>query len=166
MAFFFKIRDFIKPRLDVVKEIGLKEGFRVLDYGCGPGSYILPVANLIGNSGKIYALDINPATIEMVKELAAKKQLSNVEVILSDPDTGLLNESVDMVLVYDVFHDLKNRDAVLEELHRVLKPAGGLSLSDHHLKEEEIISAITNGCLFKLLHRGKRTYSFGKTSAN
>ena len=166
MAFFFKIRDFIKPRLDVVKEIGLKEGFRVLDYGCGPGSYILPVANLIGNSGKIYALDINPATIEMVKELAAKKQLSNVEVILSDPDTGLLNESVDMVLVYDIFHDLKNRDALLEELRRVLKPAGGLSLSDHHLKEEEIISAITNGCLFKLLHRGKRTYSFGKTSAN
>ena len=69
-------------------------------------------------------MDINPATIEMVKELAAKKQLSNVEVILSDRDTGLLNESVDMVLVYDVFHDLKNRDAVLEELHRVLKPEG------------------------------------------
>jgi predicted nicotinamide N-methyase len=59
-------------------------------------------------------LDINPAAIEMVKELAAKKQLSNVEVILSDCDTGLPNESVDMVLVYDVFHDLKNRDAVLE----------------------------------------------------
>jgi ubiquinone/menaquinone biosynthesis C-methylase UbiE len=59
-----------------------------------------------------------------------------------------------MVLVYDIFHDLKNRDAVLEELHRVLKPEGGLSLSDHHLKEEEIISVITNGGLFNLLHRG------------
>ena len=89
-----------------------------------PGSYIVPVAELIGKSGIIYKLDINPAAIELVKELAAKKQLSNVEVILSDRDTGLLNESVDMVLVYDVFHDLKNRDAVLEELHRVLKPEG------------------------------------------
>ena len=82
------------------------------------------MAELIGKSGIIYKLDINPAAIELVKELAAKKQLSNVEVILSDRDTGLLNESVDMVLVYDVFHDLKNRDAVLEELHRVLKPEG------------------------------------------
>ena len=89
-----------------------------------PGSYIVPVVELIGKSGIIYKLDINPAAIELVKELAAKKQLSNVEVILSDRDTGLLNESVDMVLVYDVFHDLKNRDAVLEELHRVLKPEG------------------------------------------
>jgi len=67
MAFFFKIRDFIRPRLDIVKEIGLEEGFRVLDYGCSPGSYILPVAELIGKSGKIYALDINPAAIEMVR---------------------------------------------------------------------------------------------------
>ena len=82
------------------------------------------MAELIGKSGIIYKLDINPAAIELVKELAAKKQLSNVEVILSDRDTGLLNESVDMVLVYDVFHDLKNRVAVLEELHRVLKPEG------------------------------------------
>jgi len=97
-----------------VKEIGLKEGFRVLDYGCGPGSYILPVADLIGKSEKIYALDINPAAIEMVKKLAAKMQLSNVEATLSDFDTGLPNESADVVLVHDVLHDLKNRDAVLE----------------------------------------------------
>jgi ubiquinone/menaquinone biosynthesis C-methylase UbiE len=39
-----------------------------------------------------------------------------------------------------VLRDLKNRDAVLDELHRVLKPEGSLALSDHHLKEEEIIS--------------------------
>jgi ubiquinone/menaquinone biosynthesis C-methylase UbiE len=166
MAFFFKIRDFLRPRRDIVKEIGLKEGFRVLDPGCGPSSYIVPVTELIGKSGKIYALDINPAAIELVKKLAAKKQLSNVETILSDCDTGLPNESIDMVLAFDVFHDLKNRDAVLEELHRVSKPEGSLSLSDHYLKEGEIISALTNGGLFKLLHRGKRTYSFVKTSAN
>jgi predicted methyltransferase len=79
-----------------------------------PGSYILPVAELIGKSGKIYALDINPAVIEMIKKIASKKQLSNVEAILSDCDTGLPNESVAMALVFDVFHDLKNRAAVLE----------------------------------------------------
>ena len=89
-----------------------------------PGSYIPPVADLIDKSGKIYALDINPTTIEMVKKLVAKKQLSNVEAILSDCDTSLPNVSVDVVLAYDVLHELKNRDAVLEELNRILKPEG------------------------------------------
>ena len=69
-------------------------------------------------------MDINPTTIEMVKKLVAKKQLSNVEAILSDCDTSLPNVSVDVVLVYDVLHELKNRDAVLEELNRILKPEG------------------------------------------
>jgi ubiquinone/menaquinone biosynthesis C-methylase UbiE len=164
MAFSFKVRDFFRPRKDIVKEIGLKEGFRVLDYGCGPGSYVPAVAELIGPSGKMYALDINPNAVQMVKELAAKKQLSNVETILSDCDTHLPDKSVDVVLLYDAFHDLEKPNAVLEELHRVLKTNGILSFSDHHLKENEILYRITNGGLFKLLNRGKRTYSFMKTA--
>jgi ubiquinone/menaquinone biosynthesis C-methylase UbiE len=58
MAFGFKIRDFFGPRKDIMKEVGLKEGFHVLDYGCVSGSYIMPVAELVGKSGKIYALDV------------------------------------------------------------------------------------------------------------
>jgi hypothetical protein len=50
MAFTFKIRDFFRPRRDIVKEVGIKEGFHVLDYGCGPGSYVTAVAELVGNS--------------------------------------------------------------------------------------------------------------------
>jgi ubiquinone/menaquinone biosynthesis C-methylase UbiE len=164
MAFSFKVRDFFRPRKDIVKEIGLKEDFRVLDYGCGPGSYVPAVAELIGPSGKMYALDINPNAVQMVKELAAKKQLSNVETILSDCDTHLPDKSVDVVLLYDAFHDLEKPNAVLEELHRVLKTNGILSFSDHHLKENEILYRITNCGLFKLLNRGKRTYSFMKTA--
>lgn len=73
MALTFKVRDFFKPRRDIVKEVGIKEGFRMLDYGCGPGSYVTAVAELVGNSGKIYALDVNPVAIKMVKKIAAKK---------------------------------------------------------------------------------------------
>jgi ubiquinone/menaquinone biosynthesis C-methylase UbiE len=43
-----------------VKEVGIREGFSVLDFGCGPASYVKAVAELVGKSGKIYALDINP----------------------------------------------------------------------------------------------------------
>jgi ubiquinone/menaquinone biosynthesis C-methylase UbiE len=164
MAFFFKIRDFFRPRRDIVKEVGLKEGFRVLDFGCGPGGYVSAVAELIGQSGKIFALDINPFAIQMVKKLAVKKELSNVQTILSDCETGLPDESIDVVLLYDAFHDFANPNAVLEELHRVLKANGVLSFSDHHLEEKEIMSKITEAGLFKLWSKGKRTYSFVKRS--
>jgi ubiquinone/menaquinone biosynthesis C-methylase UbiE len=52
--------DFFRSRRDVVKEVGIREGFSVLDFGCGPASYVKAVAELVGKSGKIYALDINP----------------------------------------------------------------------------------------------------------
>ena len=162
MAFTFKIRDFFNPRLNIVKEVGIKKGFHVLDYGCGSGSYIPAVAELVGNSGKVYALDVNPLAVEMVKKLAEKKQLANVKTILSDRKTGLPDDSIDVVLLYDVFHDLNNPDDVLEELHRVLKPDGILSLSDHHMKEDKIVSNLTNRNLFKLLKKGEKTYSFTK----
>jgi ubiquinone/menaquinone biosynthesis C-methylase UbiE len=160
MAFTFKIRDFLRPRRDVVKEVGIKEGFHVLDYGCGPGSYVTAVAELVGKSGRIYALDINPLAIQVVKKNAVKKQLPNVETILSDCQTGLPDDSIDAVLLYDTFHDLSDPNKVLEELHRVLKPNGILSFSDHHMKENEIVSKVTKNGLFRLLRKGERTYSF------
>jgi ubiquinone/menaquinone biosynthesis C-methylase UbiE len=162
MTFTFKVRDFFRPRTDIVKEVGIKRGFRVLDYGCGSGSYITAVAELVGKSGKVYALDIHPLAIEMVKKIVAKKQLTNVETILSERKTGLPDDSMDRVLLYDVFHDLTDPDGALEELHRVLKSDGILSFSDHHLKESEIVLSLTKMELFTLLRKGQKTYSFVK----
>jgi ubiquinone/menaquinone biosynthesis C-methylase UbiE len=162
MAFTFKIRDVLRPRRDIVKEVGMKEGFHVLDYGCGPGSYVPAVAELVGKSGKIYALGINPLAIKMVKRTAVKKQLPNVETILSDCNTGLPDDSLDVELLYDTFHDLVDQNMILGELHRVLKPNGILSFSDHHMKENEILPKMTDDGLFKLLRKGERTYSFVK----
>ena len=162
MAFAFKIRDFFRPRLNIVKEVGIREGFRVLDYGCGPGSYVAAVAGLVGSSGRLYALDINPLAIKMVEEIVAKKQLLNVETILSGRETGLPDSSLDVVLLYDTFHNLSEPDRAMEELHRVLKSNGVLSFSDHHLKENEVASRVANNRLFRLLRKGERTYSFAK----
>ena len=165
MAFEFKIRDFLKPRRDVVKEIGIKEGFQVLDFGCGPGSYVKATVDLVGRAGKLYALDINPTAIQMVKRIAEKNHLANVNTILSDCKTGLPDESIDVVMLYDTFHDLTNQDTVLAELHRVLKPNGMLSFSDHHLTEDEIVSRVANKGLFRLLRKGENTHSFVKRTA-
>ena len=162
MALEFKIRDFRHPRQEIVAEVGLKMGFHVLDYGCGPGGYVLPVAEAIGPSGKLFALDALPIAIKMVNDIAAKKKLANVKTIESDCDTRLPDEELDVVLLYDVFHDLGDQDAVLTELRRVLKPNGLLSFSDHHLKESEIISKIAGKGLFKVQKKNKYTYGFIK----
>ena len=165
MALEFKIRDYRHPRQEIVSEVGLKAGFRVLDYGCGPGGYVLPVSKAIGSTGKLYALDALPIAVEMVKKIVAKNELKNVETILSDCATGLPNEELDAVLLYDTFHDLADQSAVLSELHRVLKPNGLLSFSDHHMEENEITSKLAGTGLFKLQKKGKYTYSFAKQKA-
>ena len=165
MAAEFKIRDYRHPRKEIIDEVGLKVGFKVLDYGCGPGGYVLSVSKAIGPSGKLYALDTLPIAIEMVKKIVAKNQLNNVATVLSDCATGFTDGELDVVLLYDTFHDLEDQNAVLGELHRVLKPNGLLSFSDHHLQENEIISKITGKGLFKLQRKNQHTYSFLKQEA-
>ena len=162
MSVGYKFRDFFSPRLNILKEVGIKPGFNVLDFGCGPGSYIVPLAKLVGESGKIYALDIHPLAIQKVKNIALKKQLTNVETIFSDCQTGLPDNSLDAVLLYDAFHHLSDPDVVLKELHRVLKPDGILSFGDHHMKEKEIVTEAINKLLFRMLRKGQRTYTFLK----
>jgi len=164
MSFGYKFRDLFLPRKNVLKEVGIKPGSHVLDYGCGPGGYIIAAAELVGKSGKIYALDIHPLAIQMVQSIVSKKQLTNVETICSDCKTGLPDKSIGITLLYDIFHGLGKPTEVLAELHRILKPNGILSFNDHHLKEEEIVSKITDKGLFKLSTKGKNVYNFAKVA--
>ncbi len=162
MSFGYKFRDLFLSRKNILKEVGIEPGFHVLDYGCGPGSYVVPTAELVSKLGKIYALDVHPLAIKMVQNIASERQLTNVKTICSDCKTGLPNNSLDVVLLYDTFHEFSDPNRVLEELHRVLKPNGILSFSDHHMKENEILAKVTNRGLFRLSGKGKRTYSFLK----
>jgi ubiquinone/menaquinone biosynthesis C-methylase UbiE len=165
MSLSYKIRDFFLPRKNILKEVGIKPGFHVLDYGCGPGSYTIPLAELVGESGKVYALDIHPLAIEKVQDIASKKQLTNVKTILSDCQTGLPDNTLDAVLLYDAFHHLSDPDMVLKELYRVLKPDGILSFGDHHMKEKGIMDELTKDQLFRLSRKGQRTYTFSKVES-
>ena len=164
MKFMFMVRDLLAPRLDVLKEAGLKPGFAVLDFGCGPGGYIAPLEELVGPSGRIHALDIHPLAIHEVKKVAKRKGFDNIDTIESDCHTGLPDNSVDTVLLYDVFHNLDCSDDVLREIHRLLKADGTLSFSDHHMKEEEVLTRLTGTGIFKLVRKGRKTYSFAKAN--
>lgn len=162
MAIALKVRDLFMPPKKILKEIEIKSGFHVLDYGCGPGSYTILLAELVGKSGKVYALDIHPLALRSVQRIASRKQLTNIELILSRCGTGLPDNSLDVIIFYDTLHSLNEPDEVLGELYRVLKPDGLLSFSDHHLKQKTILSRVTDKGLFKLLRKGERTYTFSK----
>jgi len=158
----FALRDRFSPPDQILREAGLQPGFHVLDYGCGPGSYTLAAAAAVGPSGKVYAADINPLAGQHVQRVALSKGLRNVETILTDCATGLDAASVDVVLLYDTYHDLADPASVLAELHRVLKPGATLSFSDHHLTDDEIRTGVAGSGLFRLSGKGTKTYSFTK----
>lgn len=99
MSVGYRIRDLFLPRINILKEVGIRRGFHVLDYGCGPSSFIVPLAELVGESGKIYALDIHPLAIQRTKNIASEKQLTSVETILSDCHIGLPDNSLDVALL-------------------------------------------------------------------
>ncbi len=162
MTLVFKVRDFLHPRIDLLKETGIGSGFYVLDFGCGPGSYIQPLSQLVGVSGVIYALDMHPLAIKEVQSKATRYGIKNIKTIESDCNTGLPDNHVDVALLYDTFHDLSRPHDVLLELYRVLKTSGTLSFSDHHMNEQGILTEITKTGSFKLSAKGKKTHSFSK----
>ena len=83
----------------------------------------------MGKNGQLYALDINPAAVEHVKQKVESRGLTNVEVVRADAaKTGLLEESVDVAFLFGVLHSIKDMHSVLLEMHRVVKEGGALAV--------------------------------------
>jgi len=123
-----RIRGLFRDKKGEVLLTGAKKGDIILDYGCGIGFNTIPAAEIVGEEGTVYALDIHPLAIKSVEKQIRKKGLKNVKTILSDLNTGLPDESVDIVLLYNVLPMVKNRPALIKELYRVLKARGALSV--------------------------------------
>ena len=160
----FRFRDFFIPRRKVLEEAGIKPGFRVLDYGCGSGSYIPDTSEMVGPSGKVYALDINPVALEMVRSLASirtpdKHRNYTFCVRYHVFPTQALMQSFSMIRAIL----LTNRKLSSVKLHRALKTDGVLSLRDHRMREDEIIEKVgLRKRLCRLKRKGRRTYLFRK----
>lgn len=162
MSLVYKIRDKYLPHYKILKEAGLKQGFNVIDYGCGPGGYITSASELVGEEGKVYAVDINPLAIQSIKNIIIENNLTNVETILIECKMKLPNNSIDMVYLFDFFHELLNHEPIIKEIYRVLKIDGIFSLYDPMMKKSEIISKVTNKNLFRYNSMGTKTYNFMK----
>ena len=127
MIFIMSIRKLFRNINEEVSSAGIKSGDYILDVGCGLGFNTIPAAQKVGNKGKVFALDTNPKAIKITKEKARKYNLNNVKTILSDCKTKLKNKSIDIVYLHNTLPMVKNKKAVLNEIHRVLKINGKLS---------------------------------------
>ncbi|MGC9393497.1 MAG: class I SAM-dependent methyltransferase [Anaerolineae bacterium] len=162
MAAMFRIRDWLRPRGVLLDEIPLKAGDTVLDYGCGPGSYIPELAARVGKNGAVIAVDIHPLAMQRVETLAKRQGLHNVNPYLSDglhlPE--LDDASTDVALLFDVFHMLGDQDGVLREIHRILRPGGLLAVNDPHMDPDDLVARVTRGGNFRLVKRGTHSFTF------
>ena len=125
---------------EFLRSVGIKRGQKVLDFGCGSGNYTIPAAAIVGGEGKVYASDKErrgfwPSEgLDKLIRRAKFRRLENIVVMETSGDLkiDLEDESVDVVLLYDVLHyyyfpKQEDRRKLLREVYKVLKPNGFIS---------------------------------------
>ena len=133
MSFFLSLRDVFISVSKRVKSFGIENGSIVIDFGCGPGSYIEEASRAVGEAGKVYAVDVHPLAIKSVKAKAKKKRLNNVNPVLSTGyPVDIESQSADVIFALDMFHHVQDDEAFLRELRRLLKPNGTLFIESGH----------------------------------
>ncbi|RJS81763.1 class I SAM-dependent methyltransferase [Candidatus Bathyarchaeota archaeon] len=155
---------FVNP-YKLLDSAGLKPGQKVLEVGCGPGFFTIPAAKIVGEKGRVYALDVNPVAVETVRRKIKEKGLKNVEVMLADAsETGLPDKSIDVSFLFGVIHALDNVDAVMQEMHRVLKAKGVLSIQKSWWwSEKKLLDVVTKKGLFSFKEKTNRVFKFEKS---
>lgn len=124
-------RDVIANRDAIVAALRLQPGQKIADVGAGTGAYLAPLARAVGPDGQLFAVDIAPAFIVYMVERAKAEGLANVSVILGRADSPTLPAgALDAIVSINTFHHFEAPDAMLEELHRALKPGGQLAIVD------------------------------------
>ena len=131
----------------VMNILGIEPGKSVADIGAGSGWFTVRAAERVTTSGKVYAVDINPESIDYINDRARKEKLSNVKTILSQPDDPELPlNSVDAVLFLKVYHEVAQPVVLLRNLRASLKPGARIGIierkgngTDHGIEKDVIL---------------------------
>jgi ubiquinone/menaquinone biosynthesis C-methylase UbiE len=124
---------------EVLNTAGLGPGQKVLEVGCGPGFFTIPAARIVGEKGSVHALDINPLALERVRQKIEQEGVTNVGTVLADAaQTGLPDQSFDVIFVFGFVRPIGDLENILTELHRLLKPAGILSVEGRLWLSDEL----------------------------
>jgi ubiquinone/menaquinone biosynthesis C-methylase UbiE len=123
----------------LLEALQIKPGDVVCDLGCGNGFYTLKLARLVGEHGKVIAVDIQREMIGLLKDRAAQEKIDNVELVLGTPiDPKLSPKSVDLVLLVDVYHEFSHPEHMLAAIRQSLKPTGRLALVEFRAEDPKV----------------------------
>ncbi|MBU0598640.1 class I SAM-dependent methyltransferase [Patescibacteria group bacterium] len=118
----------------------VREGMTVLDVGCGPGFFTIPLAEMVGQNGKVIATDIQQGMLDKVSSKINGTELENrVDLQLTPQDSLGVTTPVDFVLAFYVLHELPDIEKFLREIKTILKPDGKILVTDptFHVSKEE-----------------------------
>jgi ubiquinone/menaquinone biosynthesis C-methylase UbiE len=127
--------DWQKPS-EVIQALGVAKGQTVCDIGVGPGYFALKIARIMGQTGHVFAVDVEPRILEVLRDRIATSGQRNITPVLALPDHALVpHGACDLVLVVDTYHHFPDGPAYLRQLTSALKPGGRIANIDFHKRE-------------------------------
>jgi arsenite methyltransferase len=129
-------RDAYQKPHEVLTALDLKPGEVIADIGAGSGYFTFRLAHHVGDTGKIYAVDVSPDMILHINRRIRELKVNNVVSMLADTDDPLLPEaSVNRFFFSDSWHHIENPTKYLALMKKMLKPAGEIVMIDFHKKD-------------------------------
>lgn len=117
----------------------LKSGMRVADIGAGVGYHALRIAGRVGGAGRVYATDLQPEMLALLRTAVAAAEVDTIEAVQSsDVATGLPGGTIDVALMVDVYHELAEPAAFMADLRRALAPGGRVVLVEFRGEDPEV----------------------------
>ncbi len=116
--------------------LGIKPGMTVADVGAGSGYFTVRLARRVGPSGKVYAQDIQPEMLRLLRRRLERADFTNVETVLgSEGDPKLPPRSLDIILMVDVYHEFSQPQTMLRQLREALKDDGRMILLEYRKED-------------------------------
>jgi ubiquinone/menaquinone biosynthesis C-methylase UbiE len=115
----------------VIATLDLQPGDRVADLGAGGGYFTFRLADAVGPTGRVYAIDVDPDMIEYLKTRVAADGYRNIEVVAApEDDPGLPAASIDLLFTCNTYHHLADRTAYFARARSALRPGGRIAIID------------------------------------
>jgi len=122
----------------LIKNMKIKTNDTIADIGAGSGYHVFKMASLAKN-GLVYAVDIQPEMLELIELKKRSKRVSNVETFLgSEKSINLPKNSLDKILLVDVYHEFSYPAEMVESIKNALKPNGKLFLIEYRGEESSV----------------------------
>ncbi len=99
----------------------VRKGDTVLDIGPGMGYFTFPISEMTGGSGKVVALDIQEGMLKRLEKKILKNKIENIKVKLYDGNKFELHENFDFILLFWMYHEVRNKPAFIKEIESVMK---------------------------------------------